>query len=112
MASGGTESADGKGEPGRIQEGSDVPIVGLEIHPMIRRSQEAFRRDLPLLLQDKNMYRQWVAYHGDERIGIDPSANTLLIECARRGLKEHEYVVRFIAPELPPDMDATPLYDV
>lgn len=41
-----------------------LPIV---IPPMIERSQSAFRRDLPALM--KTHYRQWVAYHGDARIG-------------------------------------------
>ena len=38
------------------------------ISPMVAKSQEAFRRDLPELL--KNHYGQWVAYHGDERLGL------------------------------------------
>ena len=38
------------------------------IPPMVAKSQEAFRRELPELL--KNHYGQWVAYHGDERLGL------------------------------------------
>ena len=33
-------------------------------------------------------------------------------ECARRGLQEHEYVVRCIVPETPDEVDGTPLYPV
>ena len=36
----------------------------------IRRSQIALRKALPELLQQPKFFRQWVAYHGEERIGI------------------------------------------
>jgi hypothetical protein len=39
----------------------------------IRRSQDAFFRDLPELLKDESLLGQCVAYCGDERIGIAPS---------------------------------------
>ena len=87
-------------------------IVGLAIHPMVQRSQEAFRRDLPQLLQTKKLYRQWVLYQGDQRLAIATSEDALYRECARRGLKDHEFVVRCIVPEVPPDLDITPLHDV
>ena len=47
------------------------------ITPLIQQSQAAFRRDLPELLKDKKLYRRWVAYHGDERIGISRSESIL-----------------------------------
>src|SRR5262249_37760758 len=37
------------------------------IPPGIRRSQEAYWRDLPQLVKLKSRKRLWVAYHGDER---------------------------------------------
>ena len=86
--------------------------LGLEIHPEIQRSQEAFRRDLPQLLRDKKLYRRWVAYRGDERIGFARLEDDLYEECARRVFKEHEYVVCCIVPEMPRDTDVTPLFDV
>jgi hypothetical protein len=96
-------------EPQTAAESRTEASVG--IHPMVQCSQDAFRRALPGLLQNKHMYRRWIAYHGDERIGIAKSANELLKECARRGLKEHEYFVRCIVPEILPQLDSTPLYD-
>src|SRR5258708_916221 len=36
----------------------------------IRRSQEAFFRDLPELLKDRRLRGKWIAYHRDERIKI------------------------------------------
>jgi 6-phosphogluconolactonase/glucosamine-6-phosphate isomerase/deaminase len=75
---------------------------------LIQRSQEAFRRDLPRLLQTKGLYRHWVAYHGDERVGFARSDAELYEQCFRRGLKDHEFVVRCIVPELPRDLDFTP----
>jgi hypothetical protein len=35
----------------------------LEIPEGVRLSKEAYRRDLPGLLEQKKLYHQWVAYH-------------------------------------------------
>ncbi len=78
---------------------------------MIQRSQAAFRRDLPALLKNKKLFRHWIAYHCEERIGINKSADVLYRECLRRGLKNYEYVVRCIVPEIE-DVDCTPMFDV
>jgi hypothetical protein len=73
------------------------------IPPGIRRSMAAFRRDLPELLKNKKLFRRWVAYHGDERIGFACSSFDLYEECARRGLKDEEFAVCWIFPEIPED---------
>jgi hypothetical protein len=57
----------------------------------VRRSQRAFLRDLPQLLKDESLRGKWVAYHGDERIGIASTEESLLQECLRRGLKKDQY---------------------
>src|SRR5262249_21271628 len=56
-----------------------------EVPPGIKRSQEALRRDLPQLLENKKLFHQWVAYHGDQRIGIARTETELIKECIRRG---------------------------
>ena len=80
------------------------------IAPMIAKSQEAFRRDLPQILDKR--YGQWVAYHGDERIGFGRSQFELYDECIRRGLRDDEFVVRVVAPEAPAEIDMEQLQDV
>ena len=75
----------------------------LPIPQMIQVSQAAFRRDLPALM--KTHYGYWVAYHGEERLGFARSKSKLVQECLRRGLKEDEFVVRGVAPEMPEDND-------
>jgi hypothetical protein len=68
-----------------------------EIPEGIRISQEAYRRDLPALLQQKKLYRQWVAYHRNERVGIAASQVPLILECAeKRKLPGDEYYVGWI----------------
>ena len=62
-----------------------------EISDDVRRSQETFLRDLPELLRDESLRGKWVAYHGDERIGVVPSDEPLIQECLRRGLKSDQY---------------------
>ena len=49
----------------------------------MQRSLEAFRRDLPDLLKDRNLRGKWVAYKGDERIGIASNELPLLRECTK-----------------------------
>jgi hypothetical protein len=73
-----------------IQPKSDAAS---EIPEGIRRSQEAFFRDLPGLLQDRRLRGQWVAYRGDERVKVGRTQKDVILECNRRGLKEDEYDV-------------------
>jgi hypothetical protein len=85
---------------------TELPQASLEVPPGIQRSQEAFRRELPLLLQNPRLYRQWVAYRGEERISIAPSKRQLYQECLRRGMREDEFVVRRILPEVPREVES------
>ena len=64
--------------------------------PMIRKSIAAFRRDLQELL--KTHRGQWVAYHGDERLGFGRRQTPLYQECLRRGLSRDEFIVWGIEP--------------
>jgi hypothetical protein len=101
-----------QGAERRAQAGeatSAAPIVG--IPPGIRRSQEAFRRNLPELLLDTKLYRRWVAYAGDELIGLSHSQADLYDECLRRGIKEEDFIVGCIVPEMPRDTDSAPPFD-
>ncbi len=82
------------------------------ISPQVACSQAAFRRDLPQLLRDRKLWRRWVAYCGDERIGIARSEDELYQECTRRGLLRGQFVVRCIVPEIPVDLDVTPAFPV
>jgi hypothetical protein len=70
-----------------------------EIPEGIRRSQEAFFRDLPELLQDESLLGQCVAYCGDERIGIAPSDEPLIREINRRGIQDDEFDLFIIRPQ-------------
>jgi hypothetical protein len=88
-----------------IRSDSDVhpPIVPVvhedeSVPALVQRSQASFRRDLPSLLQTH--YRQWVAYHGDERIGFAATETELYQRCFRAGLTDDEFVVRSIEPPL------------
>jgi AcrR family transcriptional regulator len=69
-----------------------------EIPPGIRRSREALRRDLPQLLQNRRLQGRWIAYHGEERIGIARNRDKLLRECFRRGFADDEYYIGMVSP--------------
>jgi hypothetical protein len=105
----GPGSADAQAPSHEQPEG---PTRSAAIPPLIRRSQEAFRSALPGLLQRKKLFRWWVAYHGDEQLGIAKSEDELYEAAARKGLKRHEFIVRCIVPEMPRGMDITPAHEV
>jgi hypothetical protein len=77
------------------------PILDLEIPEGIRKSQEAFFRDLPQLLQDRKLRGKFVAYHRDERVKVGRSQTEVIEECLRRGLADDEYDVFVIEPQSP-----------
>ncbi|HEV3121952.1 MAG TPA: hypothetical protein VGY53_08625 [Isosphaeraceae bacterium] len=67
----------------------------------IRRSQEAFFRDLPELLKERRSRGRYVAYHGNERVMISRSEIDVIRECVRRGLQSDQYDVFMIRPQSP-----------
>jgi hypothetical protein len=76
----------------RLKPADDAQQAPLfEIPEGIRRSQRAFLHELPELLKDETLRGKWVAYHGDERIGIAPCDEPLIRECSRRGLADDQY---------------------
>jgi hypothetical protein len=81
---------------GLIQNPSEEPTA--DVPPLFRRSQEAFWRDLSELLKSRRTRGKWVAYHGDERIGVAATDDVLIRECLRRGLGKDEYYLDIIEP--------------
>lgn len=79
------------------------------VAPMLIRSLEAFRRDLPRLLETH--YGKWVAYRGDERLGLGRTQTELYQQGFARGLKADEFLVCSIEPEIP-DEEITWSYGV
>ena len=69
------------------------------VSPVLAESLAAFRRDLPGLL--KTARGKWVAHHGQQQIGISRTAATLYQRCFRPGLRDHEFLVSYISPEIP-----------
>jgi hypothetical protein len=62
----------------------------------------AFQRDWPQLA--KEHYGQWVAYHGDQQLGIARSSTELYQACFQRGLKRGEFHVFGIEHPLPDNL--------
>jgi hypothetical protein len=77
------------------------PRSGEELHVPdgIRKSQEAFFRDLPELLNDRRLRAKYVAYHGDERVKIGRSEVEVIRECLRPALRADRYDVFVIRPQ-------------
>ena len=64
----------------------------------IRRSKEAFLRELPGLLGRKRLLGRWVLYHGNSQIGISRRADKLLRKAHMLGLKNDEFYFGVIEP--------------
>jgi hypothetical protein len=77
---------------------SDEEWLDAHVPPGIRRSQKAFRRDLPELLKNKKLHGQWAAYRGDERVGIAKNGIKLTNTCFDRGFASTEFWVGWISP--------------
>lgn len=82
------------------------PPVRDRISPVVARSQQAFRDELPQLL--RTHYRQWVAYHNGQRIGFAPTQTQLYQTCLRQGYSRTEVLVRCVQPEIPDTPLSTP----
>jgi hypothetical protein len=81
-------------------------VLGKRFPPLLFQSREAFRRDLPQLLRQH--YRKWVAYSGDQQLGLCPSKTRLYQECLRRGLEPGQFLVFSIEPEVPREVEVSP----
>ena len=64
-----------------------------------RRSQEAYWRDLPKLLKMWFKRGKWVAYQGDECVGIHRDPGVLYRVCHRRGIGSDQFYVGRIEPQ-------------
>jgi len=76
-------------------------VVNSEVPDGIRRSQEAFFRDLPELLKNRRLGGKYVAYHGDEQVKIGRSEVDVIRECVRRGLRSDQYDIFVVRPQSP-----------
>jgi hypothetical protein len=69
----------------------------------IRRSREAFLRDLPALLARKRLRGRWALYHGDKRLGTWRNAQRMMREIVKLSLREDEIYSGVICPHLEDD---------
>jgi hypothetical protein len=89
--------------PGQGELLSQLPLA---VPPGIERAMNAFRRDLPQLLEGHA--NEWVAYSEDTRISFGSSKTQLIQECLRRGFQRGDFVVQSIEPEVPREADLLP----
>ena len=76
---------------------------GGKIPPLIARGNLQFKRDLPRLLRQAP--GKWVAYRGEECLGIASDFRKLYTVADRRGLKDDEFVIRHIEEWDPDEVD-------
>jgi len=88
-----------------IANASQPPAQGTapDIAPNILRSMQAYWRELPELLKTRRNQGKWVAYHGEERVGVGADDVSLIRELLRRAVPEDAYYLATIRPrEVPP----------
>jgi hypothetical protein len=83
-------------EMGRSLLGED------QVPPMIQKALDRHRRDLPELL--KTHAKQWVAYHGEQRLEFGRSKRKLYHKYLDRGLRVGELMVLGVEPMLDDDL--------
>jgi hypothetical protein len=71
-------------------------LLNSEPLPMIQKSIDAFRRDLPELLRTHP--GKWVAYHGDQQLGFGGTQTELYQQCFAIGLTRDDFIVGFTEP--------------
>jgi hypothetical protein len=74
--------------------------------PGTLHSMQAFWRDLPELLKRRRNHGKWVAYHGDQLLGIATDDAPLIREVLRRGLPAEAYFLTRIVPTEQPPWEA------
>jgi hypothetical protein len=65
--------------------------------PLIKQCKAAWRRNLPTLL--KSHAGQWVAYKGDQQLGIGRTKTDLFQRCLQEGLERGQFLVLRIEPD-------------
>ncbi len=73
-------------------------LADLKVPSMIQKALDKHRRDLPELM--KTHADQWVAYHGDQRLGFGRSKRKLYRKYLDRGLSIDELMVLGVEPML------------
>src|SRR5438128_2039878 len=81
-------------EKDRSTETNSSTEANVPVCPLIAQAMDAFYRDLPQLLKDHD--RQWVAYHGDQRVGFGRTQTALYQRCLRDGIQPDEFMVLFV----------------
>ena len=74
------------------QNGYQYPRLGIQ-------AMHAFHRELAQLLQERP--GQWVAYHGEERVGFASTQTELWQRCLASGFHTGDFIVRCVEPEIP-----------
>lgn len=64
---------------------------------LAEQALQAFQRDLPQLWAER--LGQWVAYQGEQRLGLAAHKHELYQQCFQRGLRRDQFVIFCIEPQ-------------
>ncbi len=79
-------------EQTRRKTGTDLALRAVD------QCLNAYRRDLPEMLVDHQ--GEWVAYHGDQRVGFGQSKTKLYQHCLDQGWSSSTFIVLRVFPDV------------
>jgi hypothetical protein len=68
-----------------------------QLHDLQQHALLAFQRDLPQLWAEHA--GQWIAYQGDQQLGLAAHKHELYQRCFQQGLQREEFVIFCIEPQ-------------
>jgi hypothetical protein len=72
-----------------------------QVPEAVRRSKEAFLRELPRLMARKRLRGRWVIYCGQVRIGVSRRGDELLRKAHKLGLRNDQFYFGVVEPHSP-----------
>jgi hypothetical protein len=81
----------------KTKNGTPLTPERIRIRELTQQALDAFRRDLPQLMQEGKW--KWVAYNGDRQVAWGQRQRPVIQECKRLGFTTSEVMIRSVEPE-------------
>jgi hypothetical protein len=78
------------------KNGAPLTAERIRIRELTQQALDAFRRDLPQLMQEGKW--KWVAYNGDRQVAWGQRQLPVIQECKRLGFAVSEVMIRSVEP--------------
>lgn len=85
-----------------MEQADTIRVPAIEVASQFRLAADAFRRDLPSLLENRKLHptEKWVAYHLEKQIAISKDKRKLHLLGQEKQIPDEEYFIYGIDPAL------------